>query len=105
MDEPNHTAIVFGTLLLRLRKAHSLSQEDLSFDAEVTRVYIGLLEKGRRTPSLKVFNDIARSFHMTSTELMSMFEHDMRAYQDALPKSKPVPPSAPHSSPKSEKEP
>ncbi len=42
----------FGNVLRKLRHEKKLSQEFLSFEADLTRAYISLLERGLRSPTL-----------------------------------------------------
>ena len=44
---------VFATNLRRLRHAKGLSQDDLAYEAEVSRSYLSQLEKGEFYASLK----------------------------------------------------
>ena len=45
---------VFATNLRRLRHAKGLSQDDLAYEAEVSRSYLSQLEKGSYYASLKI---------------------------------------------------
>lgn len=50
-----HTNIhnrAFGAVLARLRRRRGWSQETLGFEADLTRAYVSLLERGRRSPTL-----------------------------------------------------
>lgn len=42
----------FGTVLARLRRTRRWSQEFLAFEADLTRTYVSLLERGWRSPTL-----------------------------------------------------
>lgn len=42
----------FGNVLRRLRQEKKMSQECLGFEADLTRAFISLLERGLRSPTL-----------------------------------------------------
>lgn len=42
----------FGNVLRKLRTEKKISQEHLGFEADLTRAYISLLERGLRSPTL-----------------------------------------------------
>src|SRR5258708_34394334 len=50
---------VFATNLRRLRNAKGLSQDDLAYEAEVSRSYLSQLEKGSFYASLKIIGRLA----------------------------------------------
>ena len=49
----------FATNLRRLRHAAGLSQDDLAYEAEVSRSYLSQLEKGTHYVSLRVIGRLA----------------------------------------------
>jgi len=50
---------VFAVNLRRLRNAKGLSQDDLAYEAEVSRSYLSQLEKGKFYASLRVIERFA----------------------------------------------
>jgi len=50
---------VFATNLRRLRHAKGLSQDELAYDADVSRSYLSQLEKGKYYASLKIIGRLA----------------------------------------------
>jgi transcriptional regulator with XRE-family HTH domain len=52
---------VFARNLRRLRNARGLSQDDLAYDAGVSRSYLSKLEKGAFYVSLKVIAKLAKA--------------------------------------------
>ncbi len=50
---------VFATNLRRLRNAKGLSQDDLAYEADVSRSYLSQLEKGAFYASLKIIDRLA----------------------------------------------
>ena len=64
----------FGLTLQELRKGKGLSQEQLAFDARLSRNYISLLEKGQRPPTLVTLQLLSRALGTTLTYLASRVE-------------------------------
>ncbi|CUW39646.1 putative Predicted transcriptional regulator [Magnetospirillum sp. XM-1] len=50
---------LFATNLRRLRHAKGLSQDELAYDAGVSRSYLSQLEKGKYYASLKIIGRLA----------------------------------------------
>jgi transcriptional regulator with XRE-family HTH domain len=61
---------VFATNLRRLRHAKGLSQDDLAYEAEVSRSYLSQLEKGTFYASLKILDKLARVLDVEPAELL-----------------------------------
>jgi transcriptional regulator with XRE-family HTH domain len=61
---------VFATNLRRLRHAKGLSQDDLAYEAEVSRSYLSQLEKGAFYASLKIVDKLARVLDVEPAELL-----------------------------------
>ncbi|MBT3249947.1 MAG: helix-turn-helix transcriptional regulator [Candidatus Pacebacteria bacterium] len=64
------TPKVLGKKIKQLRAEKKLSQEDLAEMTGVTTVYIGYIEQGRRVPSLKTTDKIARALGIKITDLL-----------------------------------
>lgn len=58
-----------GLRIRYLRKEKNLSIEDLALEAEINKNYLSDLERGRRNPSIKVINRLAKSLEITLSEL------------------------------------
>jgi transcriptional regulator with XRE-family HTH domain len=54
-----------------------MSQEQLSFDARVHRTYVGDLERGLKSPTLDVIDQLARALDMSPTELIAGVYHGL----------------------------
>lgn len=54
-----------------LRKKHSLTQEQLATKIGVSAAYIGFIEQGQRTPSVKTADKLAR---VLGTKLSKLFD-------------------------------
>jgi DNA-binding XRE family transcriptional regulator len=61
---------VFAANLRRLRHDKSLSQDDLAYEAEVSRSYLSQLEKGVFYASLKIIGKLAAVLEVEPAELL-----------------------------------
>jgi len=63
---------VFAANLRRLRHAKGLSQDDLAYEAEISRSYLSQIEKGAFYASLKIVGKLARSLGVEPAELLKL---------------------------------
>ena len=63
---------VFATNLRRLRHAKGLSQDDLAYEAGVSRSYLSQIEKGVFFASLKVLGKLAAALEVEPAELLKL---------------------------------
>jgi len=63
---------VFATNLRRLRHAKGLSQDDLAYEAEVSRSYLSQIEKGSFYASLKIVGRLADALGVDPAELLKL---------------------------------
>jgi transcriptional regulator with XRE-family HTH domain len=63
---------VFATNLRRLRNAKGLSQDDLAYEAEVSRSYLSQIEKGVFYASLKIVGKLADALDVERAELLRL---------------------------------
>jgi len=61
---------VFAANLRRLRHEKGLSQDDLAYEAEVSRSYLSQLEKGVFYASLKIIGRLAEALGVEPAELL-----------------------------------
>jgi transcriptional regulator with XRE-family HTH domain len=61
---------VFAANLRRLRHEKGLSQDDLAYEAEVSRSYLSQLEKGAFYASLKIIGRLAEALGVEPAELL-----------------------------------
>jgi transcriptional regulator with XRE-family HTH domain len=61
---------VFAANLRRLRHEKGLSQDDLAYEAEVSRSYLSQLEKGAFYASLKIIGKLGEAFGVEPAELL-----------------------------------
>ena len=61
---------VFAANLRRLRNAKGVSQDDLAYEANVSRSYLSQLEKGAFYASLNVVGRLAQALGVEPSELL-----------------------------------
>jgi len=64
----------FGEVLRTRREASGQSQETLAAEAGLHRNYVGLLERGRRVPSILVVEKLATALGTTASSLLRAVE-------------------------------
>jgi transcriptional regulator with XRE-family HTH domain len=65
---------VFAANLRRLRHERGFSQDDLAYEAEVSRSYLSQLEKGSYFASLKILGKLAAVLNVEPAELLKLPE-------------------------------
>lgn len=63
--------IVFGDKVRELRKEKGLSQEELSFKADLHRTYIGMIERAEKNITLANIEKIANALNVNIKELFN----------------------------------
>jgi transcriptional regulator with XRE-family HTH domain len=63
---------VFAWNLRRLRNAKGLSQDDLAYEAEISRSYLSQLEKGKFHASLKIIGKLATVLESEPAEFLKL---------------------------------
>jgi transcriptional regulator with XRE-family HTH domain len=76
---------VFAANLRRLRHEKGLSQDDLAYEAEVSRSYLSQLEKGAFYASLKIIGRLAEALGVEPAELLKSPAGHNRANQSTCP--------------------
>jgi transcriptional regulator with XRE-family HTH domain len=71
---PDTLTALFGRLIRRHREAAGLSQEELGARTNLSRNYIGMVERGETNPTLLVLQVLAAALGTTMTELISELE-------------------------------
>ena len=61
---------VFAANLRRLRHELEMSQDDLAYEAEVSRSYLSQIEKGSYYASLKIIERLAKVLKVQPAELL-----------------------------------
>jgi transcriptional regulator with XRE-family HTH domain len=65
---------LFGRVLRDVRKGQRLSQEQLAFESGYHPTYIGQLERGTKSPSLRALMSLAAALHTPASELLQRLE-------------------------------
>jgi len=63
---------VFATNLRLLRSAKGLAQDDLAYEAGVSRSYLSQLEKGKFYASLRIVGRLADALGIEASELLQV---------------------------------
>jgi transcriptional regulator with XRE-family HTH domain len=63
---------VFAANLRRVRNAKGLAQDDLAYEANVSRSYLSQLEKGAFYASLKTVGKLAGALNVEPAELLKL---------------------------------
>jgi len=66
----NEIVLAFSTHLRRIREEKKMSQEDLAFEADLSRRTILRIEQGSHNPSLVVLVSLARALNITLIKLL-----------------------------------
>jgi transcriptional regulator with XRE-family HTH domain len=66
--------VAFGRVLRRIRESRSLSQEELAARSGYHRTYIGQLERGEKSPSLRTLFNIAGALDVKASEIVRRAE-------------------------------
>lgn len=74
--ENKEVLIQFGLRVRQLRKERSLSQEELSFKANLHRTYIGMIERAEKNITLVNIEKIANALNVDIKELFNGKEKD-----------------------------
>ena len=64
--------IAFGERVRQLRKEKGISQEELSFRADLHRTYIGMIERGEKNITLINIEKIAKALEISIDKLMNL---------------------------------
>jgi len=62
----------FGKALQKLRRKRGWTQEYLSFESNLTRNYISLLERGARSPTLNTLASLSEALNVGVDELIKL---------------------------------
>ena len=76
---PEPLPLLFGRQIRRRREAATLSQEELAARTNLSRNYVGMIERGETNPTLLVLNDLAAALDTTMSALIRDLEADIAA--------------------------
>lgn len=66
----------FGKALKKIRLKKKLTQEDLSLEAQLARVYISELEYGKKIPSIETIFKLSKGLNIECSKLMDLTEQE-----------------------------
>lgn len=66
----------FGRALKKIRLKKKLTQEDLSLEAQLARVYISELEYGKKIPSIETIFKLSKGLNIKCSKLMDLTEQE-----------------------------
>jgi transcriptional regulator with XRE-family HTH domain len=66
----------FGKALKKIRLKKKLTQEDLSLEAQLARVYISELEYGKKIPSIETIFKLSKGLNIKCSKLMDLTEQE-----------------------------
>jgi transcriptional regulator with XRE-family HTH domain len=69
----------FAANLRRLRNARELSQDDLAYEAGISRSYLSQLEKGAFYASLKIIGKLAETLGAEPSEFLKLISKKKRS--------------------------
>ena len=70
---------MLGNELRKAREQAKITQEKLSFEAEVDRTYISQLENDRKSPTVEVLLRLCRAMGVSASELIARVERSQKA--------------------------
>lgn len=65
---------IFGEALREVRLERGLSQEELAHACDRHRTYISKLERGKNSPTLRTFEQMADALEMRASDLLRRIE-------------------------------
>lgn len=71
--------VAFGQVLREIRQERNFSQEKLGFESGYHRTYIGLLERGKKNPSLTTIFNISNTLNIKTSDLIELIEKRMNS--------------------------
>ena len=66
----------FGKALKKIRLKKKLTQEDLSLEAQLARVYVSELEYGKKIPSIETIFKLSKGLNIKCSKLMDLTEQE-----------------------------
>ena len=76
--EKNKVLIEFGNRVRELRKLKNLSQEELSYHADLHRTYIGMIERAEKNITLVNIEKISKALGVRINELTKNIDNELR---------------------------
>ncbi len=73
----------FGSVLRQLRESKKLSQEELADQCHIHRTYVSQLERGLKSPTLRLIWQICGSLEVNPLLLMANVQKQIENYKDS----------------------
>ena len=71
-----HSQLLFGQIIRRLRKERGMTQEQVAWTIEMSRVYLSELERGVREPCLMTILKLCRALALHPSDLFREYEKE-----------------------------
>lgn len=71
---PHFYRLIFAENMRRTRRLKEISQEELAFDAQISKTYVCEIERGSRAVSIDVMGRIADALQMPLSKLLEKSE-------------------------------
>ena len=68
--EKDRILVKLGKRITEVRKDKGISQEELAFKVNTARNYIGCIERGEKSPSIKILYKISRALKVKTKDLI-----------------------------------
>lgn len=65
---------LFGNVLKQIRNEKGISQEELGFESGYHRTYISMLERGKKSPSLKTIFQLAKALNVNPSAIIEKLQ-------------------------------
>lgn len=68
---------MIGSVLRQARREAGLTQEELAFEAGLSRSYVSFLERDQKVPTIKVLFDICEVLGIRPSEFIARVEYEL----------------------------
>jgi len=84
-SDSDHVTVAFGRALRALRRQRRLTQESFARQCDSHRNYVGALERGETSPTLRVQARLADGLGISLTQLAQEIDHQLMQMRPELP--------------------
>lgn len=81
---PLDQVLAFGKVLRYLRREAGLTQEELSFKAQVERNYVSLIERGVNQPTIRIIFKLATALNTKPSKIFAMVECEIEGKAERI---------------------
>ncbi len=79
-----------GATIRRARRERRLTLRELAERSALSVVYLGEIERGKKYPSARVLEELARALEMDISELLDLVAQELRAVAAPVPTAQPM---------------